>query len=63
VAKPDVWREIGIGVLIAIGIGVVVGGGGALLGLPSGVSGGLTGALVVVVLGLRRQRGGQSRKR
>ena len=43
---------IGVGVVVGLGVGAI----GALLGLPAGVRGGLTGAIVVIALGyLNRQ--------
>jgi hypothetical protein len=55
-ALTKTQRMVLTGIGVGVVIGLVVGGIGALLGLPASVRGGLTGAIVVITLGyLNRQ--------
>jgi hypothetical protein len=57
--QKTVLTAIGVGVVV----GIVVGGIGAMLGLPASIRGALTGVIVVIALGWMsrrtRQGGGQ----
>ena len=55
-AVTQTQRMVLTGLSVGIIVGLVVGGIGAMLGLPALVRGGLTGVMVVVALGYMNRR-------